>query len=211
MTDVDPEKGSHVLAVVRDPRGQVIALHRGASSKEVRISSVGNQGKWVPVFDVICTVALPIITSAYVGLAEAAARVAKESAKKRAHEPQLPFELGEMENALVSAQMARRELIGLAANYDFKPSVELANAALIRKSICVRSVQACVAKAVEVQGGGAYFKTSRLEQWFRDAQAGNFHPLPEKKQQLFTGRLALVGFAALLVGVSAWRFRKQLG
>jgi hypothetical protein len=49
VTDVDPEKGSHVLAVVRDPRGQVIALHRGAASKEVRISSVGNQGKWVPV------------------------------------------------------------------------------------------------------------------------------------------------------------------
>jgi hypothetical protein len=49
ITDVDPEKGSHVLAVVRDQRGQVIALHRGASSKEVRISSVGGVGKWVPV------------------------------------------------------------------------------------------------------------------------------------------------------------------
>lgn len=49
VTEVDPEKGSHVLAVVRDPRGQVLALHRGASSKEVRISSVGSQGKWAPV------------------------------------------------------------------------------------------------------------------------------------------------------------------
>lgn len=49
VTDVDPEKGSHVLAVVRNPVGTVIALHRGASSREVRISSVGSAGKWVPV------------------------------------------------------------------------------------------------------------------------------------------------------------------
>ena len=49
VTEVDPEKGSHVLAVVRDPQGVVLALHRGASSKEVRISRVGNTGKWFPV------------------------------------------------------------------------------------------------------------------------------------------------------------------
>ena len=49
VTEVDPEKGSHVLAVVRDPQSAVIALHRGASSKEVRISRVGTTGKWFPV------------------------------------------------------------------------------------------------------------------------------------------------------------------
>jgi hypothetical protein len=49
VTEVDPEKGSHVLAVVRDPQSAVIALHRGAASKEVRISRVGNSGKWFPV------------------------------------------------------------------------------------------------------------------------------------------------------------------
>ncbi|MFO0656717.1 MAG: hypothetical protein U0787_16790 [Polyangia bacterium] len=49
VTNVDPEKGSHVLAVVRDPMGAVIALHRGASSRSVRISRVGNKGDWSPV------------------------------------------------------------------------------------------------------------------------------------------------------------------
>lgn len=48
VTEVDPEKGSHVLAVVRDLNGRVIALHRG-NGKEVRISRVGSQGKWTPV------------------------------------------------------------------------------------------------------------------------------------------------------------------
>lgn len=49
VTDVDPEKGSHVLAVVRNPSGTVIGLHRGAASREVRISSVGSAGKWAPI------------------------------------------------------------------------------------------------------------------------------------------------------------------
>lgn len=49
VTEVDPEKGSHVLAVVRDPAGAVLALHRGPTTKEVRISRVGAQGKWFPV------------------------------------------------------------------------------------------------------------------------------------------------------------------
>jgi hypothetical protein len=49
VTSVDPEKGSHVLSVVRDPAGAVIALHRGATSRAVRISRVGSKGDWAPV------------------------------------------------------------------------------------------------------------------------------------------------------------------
>jgi hypothetical protein len=49
VTNVDPEKGSHVLSVVRDPVGAVIALHRGATSRVVRISRVGTKGDWAPV------------------------------------------------------------------------------------------------------------------------------------------------------------------
>ncbi|MCS6912078.1 MAG: hypothetical protein RMK29_20495 [Myxococcales bacterium] len=49
VTMVDPEKGSHVLAVVRDPSGAVLALHRGPTSKAVRISRVGPQGRWTPI------------------------------------------------------------------------------------------------------------------------------------------------------------------
>ena len=48
VTNVDPEKASHVLSVVRDPMGAVIALHRGASSRVVRISRVGKQRRLGP-------------------------------------------------------------------------------------------------------------------------------------------------------------------
>jgi hypothetical protein len=43
---VDPEPGARVLAVVRDPRGLVIALHRGGDP-QLRISSVVD-GRWTP-------------------------------------------------------------------------------------------------------------------------------------------------------------------
>jgi alkylation response protein AidB-like acyl-CoA dehydrogenase len=171
--------GSHTLTI------------ENAFVADAAISARRPQGRWHPTFEVICTVAIPIFMAAYVGLAELATSIAKEAARKRPFEPQLPYQLGELENALVVAQMAHREMVASAANYDFLPNVELANAALIRKTVCAEAVQRTVAKAVESFGGGAFFRKSRLEQLWRDAQGVTFHPLPEKKQHLFTGRVAL--------------------
>jgi acyl-CoA dehydrogenase len=44
---------------------------------------------------------------------------------------------------------------------------------------------------MEVAGGGSYFRAARLERLFRDAQAARFHPVPEKAQTRFTGRVLL--------------------
>ena len=48
--------------------------------------------------------------------------------------------------------------------------------------LVVQPVRTVVDKAVEIVGGGAYFRRSRLAQ---------FHPLPESKQLVFTGRVAM--------------------
>ncbi len=48
VADIDPEAGSRVLAVVRNPKGEVLALHRGASDPHLRISVVA-KGKGTPV------------------------------------------------------------------------------------------------------------------------------------------------------------------
>jgi alkylation response protein AidB-like acyl-CoA dehydrogenase len=149
------------------------------------------RGVWHPLFNVICSVALPLIVSVYVGVAEAAAELARAAARKRLDDPHLPYQLGEMENALLVAQMARREMIGNAAGYDFPPELERANAALMRKTIASEAVERCVKKAVESSGGSAFFRKNPLERLFRDVQAVHFHPLPEKKQLLFSGRIAM--------------------
>jgi hypothetical protein len=45
---VDPDAGSRVLAMLSDPRGQVLAIHRGANDSQLRISTVDNNN-WSPI------------------------------------------------------------------------------------------------------------------------------------------------------------------
>ena len=46
-------------------------------------------------------------------------------------------------------------------------------------------------KALEAAGGAGYFRRHGLERLLRDVHGGQFHPLPEKRQQRFTGRMAM--------------------
>jgi alkylation response protein AidB-like acyl-CoA dehydrogenase len=48
-----------------------------------------------------------------------------------------------------------------------------------------------VEKAMEVVGGSSLYRNVGLERLFRDVQGGLYHPLHEKRQHLFTGRMAL--------------------
>ena len=149
------------------------------------------RGGWPPVFSVIVTVAPPIFTAPYVGVAEAAAEIARAHARGRSATSHLPHLVGEMENALAMARIALRELIDNAAGYDFAPEVERASRALVAKTLAAGAVRTAVSKAVEIVGGGAYFRRHPLERLWRDVQGVQFHPLPEAKQLLFTGRVAM--------------------
>lgn len=171
--------GSHTLTL-----DQVFVPDAAISVKRPR-------GQWHPSFNVICVAALPPVTSVYLGVAETAARIAREAAKKKAVAPTTAFVIGEMENSLLIAQMAWREAVATVRDYAFAPENELASAALQRKTIIAEHVDRCVKKAVEASGGSAFFRKNPLEQLSRDVQGVHFHPLPEKKQLLFTGRVAL--------------------
>jgi alkylation response protein AidB-like acyl-CoA dehydrogenase len=149
------------------------------------------RGQWHPSYSVVVTIACPIFAAAYLGLAESAAALARQSARKRLTDPHLPYQVGEMENALATAQMAWREMVAGAANYDFVPELPRANATLIRKTILAESVDRCVKKAFESTGGAAFFRKNPLEQLWRDAQGVHFHPLPAIKQTWFTGRVVM--------------------
>jgi alkylation response protein AidB-like acyl-CoA dehydrogenase len=65
------------------------------------------RGRFNPVFSVVCVVATPIVMSVYMGVADAVAATARDRAKaKRSGEPFTPYLLGEMQNALTTAEMA---------------------------------------------------------------------------------------------------------
>jgi acyl-CoA dehydrogenase len=149
------------------------------------------RGRWHPSWNVIMTVAPPIYTAPYVGIAEAAAREARAVAAKRTPEPLLFQQLGELENTLTVAQMALREMVELANEYDFAPADERASRMLVRKTLAANAAMSTTAKAMELVGGSAFFRRAGLERLFRDVQGAPFHPLPEKKQLDFSGRVAL--------------------
>lgn len=149
------------------------------------------RGGFHPAFAVILGVALPLIMSAYTGVAEAAADIARDKAKGRANDPVTPFLVGEMENLLTITQLAHADMVRIADDLNFEPSVALASAMLTRKTICATHVIATCEKAMEVVGGASFFRALGLERRLRDAHACQFHPLPEKRQQLFSGRLSM--------------------
>ena len=134
---------------------------------------------------------MPLITSVYVGIAEAAATLTRKQVQYKKHDPHLPYLLGEMENLLTTAQMARREMVEITDEYRFEPVNATADAILRRKTIAANAALQTVEKALETVGGGGFFRAMGLERLLRDVHAAQFHPLPEKRQQHFTGRLAL--------------------
>ena len=127
----------------------------------------------------------------YVGVAEAAHALALERAHRKQDDPQTAYLIGEMTNALVTAQMALQGMIAITDNYDFEPVDATANAIFIRKTILARAAITTVEKAMEVVGGSSFYRNVGLERLFRDVQGGLYHPLHEKRQHLFTGRMAL--------------------
>ncbi len=146
-------------------------------------------GKWHPSLYVVTLNALPIVYAAYVGIAEAARDLAIEMSRKRKEDASLPYLIGEMENQLVTAQAALASAVTLATTA--KPGPEASSAMLVRRTIMGQAVLRTLDKALEVAGGGAFFRAAKLERLFRDIQASRFHPLPEKQQTRFTGRVLL--------------------
>ena len=152
------------------------------------------QGQWHSFFNVVVTVALPLVLSVYVGVAEAAATLAQGIARKKSRDrldPNLPYLLGELDNALVTAQLAVQGMVEVCDDYAFEPTVQTANAVLIRKTVAANACIQTVEKAFEVVGGGAFFRSVGLERLLRDIHGAQFHPLQEKRQHHFSGRVAL--------------------
>lgn len=144
-----------------------------------------------PAFNLVAAAALPAIVSAYAGVAESAAEIAIRMAGKKADDPATPILLGEMINHLTTAQLACDSMVSLANDLDIALVPETADGILVRKTIAAKAVIATVEKALEAAGGAGFYRKLGIERLLRDIHAVQFHPLPEKRQQLFSGRMAL--------------------
>jgi acyl-CoA dehydrogenase len=145
-------------------------------------------GAWHPMWNVIVPIALPIIVSCYVGLAEKASELAIRAAGNRPH---LAITVGKMQNELMIAQSMLAESSRAVDNYAFTPDLSITNDILMRKTVAARSVKQVVEIAAELVGGSGFFRNSLMERVVRDIRALHYHPLPEQRQRLFSGRIAL--------------------
>jgi alkylation response protein AidB-like acyl-CoA dehydrogenase len=163
----------------------------GAFVPEAAVSMRRPPGKWHPFYIAVATVALPLVMSAYLGVAEAAAELARGIAAKKRNDPNVLYLVGEMENALATAQMAIQGALEIANDYQFELTDQTASDILIRKTIAAKAVLEAGEKAMQVAGGGAFFRSVGLERLVRDLHGAQFHPMQEKRQHLFTGCVAL--------------------
>jgi alkylation response protein AidB-like acyl-CoA dehydrogenase len=205
----DPEEGPTVLhfPVPMRTRGVVVLNNwrtmgmRATGSNDVLLQDVfvpesdillrRTRSKWHPFLAAVHIIAMPLVTSVYLGIAEAARDVALQYVQRRRDDPDLWYLVGEMDNALATAQMAVQAMIDLCAEYTFEPDVATVNAIFVRKTIASQALIATVEKALEVVGGGGLFRSVGLERLLRDIYGVQFHPLQAKRQHRFTGRVAL--------------------
>ena len=175
---------------------------RGTGSHSVKLTRVfvpeaamvlrRPRGKYHPVWNTVLTVALPLIMSVYVGIAEKAAQVALDQLKnKESQKPHIPFLIGEMDNELTTARILLKDMIHINNNFNFQATDENGQAMLCRKTVIAKACVQTVEKAMSAIGGQSYYRNQELERLFRDVQASAFHPLPEKIQQNFTGNYIL--------------------
>ena len=203
----DPEEGPTVLHFPLSLKAEGISLNanwdvmgmRGTGSQEIIIDVVflpdsavlgrRPQGQWHMLFHIISMVAMPLISSAYVGIADGAREKALALAARKSDDETTLALVGEMENAFATADMAFERLLDLADNA--APGPGTTNRVMTAKTLATQSTIATVGKAMEVAGGAAFYRKLGLERAFRDVQAARFHPLQEKVQQRFAARIAL--------------------
>src|SRR5262245_49353224 len=147
-------------------------------------------GKWTTLFQVYASmIPLPLVYGVYVGAAEAARDTALALARKRPADPGLAYVIGEMDNELMIARMAHRDMVEAATSCE--PGDETTNRIWTGRTLVARAVTRVAEKAMEAAGGIGFFRASGLERLFRDIQGARFHRPQERVQLRFSGRLAL--------------------
>ncbi len=204
----DPERGRRVLNMAvpfADP-GVTVCDNwdtmgmRGTASNDVIIEDVfvpdarvladRPHGVVDPPLQVIISVAFPIVSAVYLGVAESAAAAAIDSVGARRTDPLVQRQVGAMTTRLRVAAWALDGALA-AVGDDPTPSMETVAAVMAAKrEISIAGIEVCDL-AMQVAGGAAFFKGSPIERAYRDIRAAKFHPFTPEATLLHAGRLAL--------------------
>ena len=180
------------------PTWQVMGM-RGTGSHDILLSNVfipdagislrRPQGKWHPLMHIVSMIAIPLIYSVYVGVAEAARYLTTRLAGKRKPDQHVNYLIGGIENEVTAARLALDEMFAAAASNE--PGLATTNRVMIGRTLVARAVLSTVDLAMGAAGGSSFYRSAGLERLFRDAQAVRYHPLQEGVQRGLAGALAL--------------------
>jgi acyl-CoA dehydrogenase len=165
------------------------ATFDGDDGTEVLHFAIPRASEGISIIDTWDTLGMRGTGAAYVGLAESATHMAVESAKRKGAD--LAGVAGELKNALVVAELALDDMVRKNDNHGFNPCVKLVSDILTRKAIVAEKVKETVEIAAELVGGPGFYRGHAMERIVRDIRALHYHPLPLRRQQIFSGRLAL--------------------
>ena len=204
----DPEQGRRVLNVAVPVRAEGVTVldnwdtlgMRGTASNDVVLEDVfvpddkvlANRpyGVFDPPLQVIVSIAMPIISAVYLGVAEAAYDAAVEVAMRKADDPIVQRQVGLMAHRLKVASWALDGALDEIGD-DPDPSMHRFSVAMTAKrEIALAGIEVCDL-AVEVAGGPAFFRGSIIERCYRDIRAATFHPLRPEQTLVHGGRMAL--------------------
>ena len=146
-------------------------------------------GEWHPVFQVIATLAFPLIYAVYLGVAESARDIAIGLAKKRPASDHMTDLAGRMDTTLRAAQLAHKWMLEVAGRN--APSAESVSEIMIGRTLVAGHAIDATELAMELAGGAGFYRSSGLERRFRDVQGARYHPLQAGPQARYTGNLAL--------------------
>lgn len=138
---------------------------------------------------VILSVAFPIITGAYLGVAEGAFAAAVQQVTTP-DDPGVQRTIGLMRNRL---QVAAWALDGALTTVGDNPTPSMESVAAVmaaKREIGNAGIEVCDL-AMDIAGGRAFFKGSPIERAYRDIRAIKFHPLSWEQTLTHAGRLEL--------------------
>ncbi len=203
----DPTTGPTVLhfglpmntpGVSIEPTWQAMGM-RGTASHDIIISNVfvperaialrRPAGKWHPAFHLIPMIAIPIVYSVYVGVAEAARDLVIQQAKKYGQREHIWYMVGGLENELTAVNLAMQYMISTAASS--QPNFDTTNQIMTGRTLVAKAVLNVVDLCMEIVGGRSFHRPFGLEKLFRDAQGVRYHPIREEAQRKISGQLAL--------------------
>jgi alkylation response protein AidB-like acyl-CoA dehydrogenase len=206
----DPEEGRIVLNMAVPLAAEGVTVLdtcdamglRGTGSHDIELVDVfvpeaavlarRPHGKLDPPLQVILSIAIPPISAVYLGVAEAARdhAVAAVAGTPRAEDPLVQRLVGLMDMRLRVASWA---LAGAHDAVGDDPTPDMATVVAVqtaKREISLAAIEVCDL-ALEVGGGQAFYKTSPIEQCYRDVRGLKYHPFGPDESLVHAGQVAL--------------------